>query len=554
MTFDVGGGVYFAGTDLGNSIFHHNVFHDIMGELSTGFYLDNMCSNVVYHHNISYNTSYTGFTLGPPCAFVLVFNNTCYNKGNAFGFNRENNTCAGVRFYNNIFSEIHPDFEDGGAIVTPNLITTATSHWVNAASNDFRLRSGSAAVNIGTMIPFITDNVSDGRPDAGALELGETIWEYGHNFTTPPNPTYDWFLVSFLNVVENPSFETGLAPWTIVTGTPSIINGNSWNYKDDALAIAGSNALELKPGDKVQQKLSGLMKNTTYMFKFSARLVKDLQIEKYDAKSSSGTQGYYRAEDCMQNLRSGDWFQFNQFDFGTSSRFNRVEIGNCLVPSMSVEVRLDSPTGTLVASIPLESGDRWYATGTSIQSVTGVHNVYLVIKSNMATGYLDRIRFLNTANTEKVTFGVSDFDPAQGPKSENTGGSAWQNGSIMFKTGPASTSATLFIEKSGGELNGYVDQTRVSTESVTSIAPNAESVRNTVLYRIHSKYLHVFGLDRQGNNQISLISLNGRMVKKVTVSEKSECILGLQGVSQGIYFLQVVSRDRNFRERIIITR
>ena len=165
-----------------------------------------------------------------------------------------------------------------------------------------------------------------------------------------------------------------------------------------------------------------------------------------------------------------------------------------------------------------------------------------------------RIRFLNTANTEKVTFGVSDFDPAQGPKSVNVGGSAWQSGSISFKTGAASTNATLFIEKSGGTLNGYVDQTQITTDTPTSTAITPESMRKTILFRIYLKKLQISGLNRHGHNQIRLITLNGRTVKRAIVSGTSEYVMSLCGISSGVYFLEVVSHGCNIRERIIISR
>jgi hypothetical protein len=44
---------------------------------------------------------------------------------------------------------------------------------------DFRLKSGSAAVDRGVVLPNITDGFSGQAPDLGALELGQTPPHYG---------------------------------------------------------------------------------------------------------------------------------------------------------------------------------------------------------------------------------------------------------------------------------------------------------------------------------------------------------------------------------------
>jgi hypothetical protein len=44
---------------------------------------------------------------------------------------------------------------------------------------DFRLRSGSSAIDAGTPLPNVTDGFSGRAPDLGALELGSAPPHYG---------------------------------------------------------------------------------------------------------------------------------------------------------------------------------------------------------------------------------------------------------------------------------------------------------------------------------------------------------------------------------------
>ena len=49
----------------------------------------------------------------------------------------------------------------------------------DAAHLDFRLNSGSAAVDRGLDLPTVTDDASGNAPDLGALELGRPVPHYG---------------------------------------------------------------------------------------------------------------------------------------------------------------------------------------------------------------------------------------------------------------------------------------------------------------------------------------------------------------------------------------
>lgn len=463
---DDGGAIYFADTSLGNTIIHHNVVHDISNALYYGIYFDSNSSDVVVHHNLTYNIGLYPGIVNIPNNFVLWFNNTHYSTGSIHGYYPPGSaiTSTGSKFFNNIISSLDTTLTTGAspAEASNNYLTSSSSNFVNAAAGDFRLVGGSGAVDYGREIAGITDGFGGAAPDAGALELGEAMWEYGHNFAIPPNPVYAWEPAPYSNRVVNPSFENALSGWAVSAGSPALYAGNAWNYQSDGLATFGSYALELSPGDEVTQTINGLLPNTTYEITTQARLVKDLQLENYDGSLGSFTTGFHREENYISDVNTGEWVRFDDVDFGSgSSLYNRIEIGTTQNDSLNIALRLDSPTGQLIGTlnVPTQT-DPWFMTQENITSVTGTHDLYVVFLGNGGTnGKFDRIRLLDTNVSESVTFGVRDYDSLGSESSISIGDAYWSSVSdgLTFTTGPNASSATIFIGKNGGSINGYVD-------------------------------------------------------------------------------------------------
>lgn len=477
MTADVGA-IYLLNNTLGNSVIHHNVFHSITGKLSTGVYLDNNASDVTVHHNISYNISAFGGKVNLPNSFVLWYNNTHYNSGrvDAWGPSTSRDASEGSRFYNNIVSTLDGDLTNSSApaAASNNVFTTSGSTFVNAAAGDFRLRSGSPAIDAGRQIDRITDGFLGAAPDAGAVEFGQPMWEFGHNFATPPQPVYEWAPTPYSNQIANPSFDAGLASWTSTAGTPARHFGNAWNYRADALAIYGDGSVELKPGDRIEQRIEGLTPNTEYTFAGFARSVRDLQLENHNGSSGSFTTGSHRGETYLGGVNNGEWLRFNNVDFGpTSPLFDRIEIGTQQNSSLDVELRLGDPNGILIGTLNVPSrGEPWFMTRTNVLGVVGRHDLYVVFKGDGGSiGKFDRLRLVATNTAERVTLGATGFDGQDASATAEIGGAYFADASqgLTFTTGPNATSATLYIEKQGGALNGYVDAVSFTGESFTSV-------------------------------------------------------------------------------------
>jgi hypothetical protein len=483
---DDGGALYFGNNSLGNMVIHHNVVHDNSNAEAWGIYFDNLSSDVAVHHNITYNVTRGGLA-NLSNSFILWFNNTHYGDSlgvTAFRNSNSPDIAAGSRFYNNILANLDSELTGAGdpAIASNNFFNIASSNFVNAAGRDFRLVASSGAVDFGLEIAGVTDGFAGLAPDAGALELGESMWAFGHDFANPPNPVYEWAPVPFSNQLNNPGFEAGLNKWTITAGSPSAHVGNAWNYRNDGLALFGNYTLELSPGDRVEQTISGLAPNTVYEVSAQARLAHDLQLENYDAASGSFTTGSHREETYIGGIDSSEWVRFDDVEFGIGSAlYNRIEIGTTQNSSLNVAIRLDDPvSGQLLGTLNVPSrGEPWFMTRSNIASATGVHDLYVVfLGGGGSNGKFDRIRLLDTNTAERVTFGVTDYDSLNSETSIEIGGAYWKSSaeSISFVTGADATSATIFIEKNGGDFNGYVDFVALTGETYQPAPPTTLSL------------------------------------------------------------------------------
>lgn len=471
--FDADGG----GGDSSYSIFHHNVFRDNFNArgIFQAFYGRN--NNAVIHHNLFHdfgNGSRTNLSVGGN-EFQQAYHNTVITDLNSAPMgNLQARDSIGTRYNNNI--QISTAEVDALGIDVRGNYNYSQSDFNDFGGDDYTLADGSGAIDIGVVLPGINDGFTGAAPDAGAFEKGQDAWVAGHDFTTPPNPSYNWVALPGTNLYDNVQFSQGIADWTTVFGTPTSLDRNSWNLASSGAALTGTfrtHSVEFDPGAAISRTFTGLTPNTTYTIGTAVRLANRL-VDGNQFNASSGTveSGTHRGEGYVTGLSGSDWVRYDDVDFGDLGQYDRLDVLQILDPDnfagsfegAQIEVRLDSPTGTPFAVFSdLSNGvepDRWRADRAAFADTQGLHDVYVsVTGANAANLAIGAFRLLKDSVPADDLLTINVSSNGAGTTTARLGAEDWLNGyqDVVFKTGPFTTQAEVEFRNSG-RLNAYLDR------------------------------------------------------------------------------------------------
>lgn len=489
------GGLIYTNSDLQNTEIHHNIVGDNVGHKGAGIYPDNHSINLLVHHNVVYGISDANHT-NTPANFELWYNNTFYDSADfrTFGVvNRFLYDMYGNKHFNNIYYKGLTSVPDtlmlyetkqSDNILQGNLLDVDPL-FVNAETDDYDLSSNSPAIDIGLVIPGITDGYTGAAPDAGAYEYGVPKWTAGHDFANPPNPIFQLSTnVPYANKVVNGGFEQGdFTSWT-TTGTPDVVSDTVWDYNNATFARNNTKGARLASGESLTQTVNGLIPNTTYVLSAWARINGvEIQAENYNEASlaNNNTVTKYRGADSLGYMQNNDFLRFDNFDFGTTAKYNKISAGiNNTGANGTIEVRLDSVTGTLISTIHLSAKytSIWKFNEADLSSTTGTHHVYMVFKGTGNIALIDKFRFFNTTMTDDVNIGVKEFGAgATGDKtitytSKDYGSN---ESTITFTTGSGVTSAKIYMDKPDGDWWAYIDDVGI-VEQMSDFSDNFDLV------------------------------------------------------------------------------
>lgn len=191
---------------------HHNGRISINSNLDHGFYLcgdDEVLINNIVSYNASYGLHVAGYstvsnlkiynnivafngrsggTLWQPVSNVEIKNNIFY-KNARYGFETFESSGTGVVFENNIFfgNVVNSPkvfvYPAGSITVTETGSLTGNPLFMNE-TNDYRLQTGSPAIDAGVLLPLVTtDYFGMSRPLGAAFDIG--IHEFGTPVVTP---------------------------------------------------------------------------------------------------------------------------------------------------------------------------------------------------------------------------------------------------------------------------------------------------------------------------------------------------------------------------------
>ncbi|MFY0625411.1 MAG: right-handed parallel beta-helix repeat-containing protein [Reichenbachiella sp.] len=175
------GTFYTVGAQLGTEL-HHNWFHDIASsgdkKKAAGIYLDNDAKGFSVHHNVVWNTEWTGVQINWNGEDLNIFNNTFWNnKDGVMGaWHKDGTHFTNVKVWNNLSNsnQWEPQSDkQNNAVLTE-------SPFIDLENHDFRISEGSnTIIDKGKVIEGITDGFIGSAPDIGAYEVGGVPWTAG---------------------------------------------------------------------------------------------------------------------------------------------------------------------------------------------------------------------------------------------------------------------------------------------------------------------------------------------------------------------------------------
>lgn len=186
------GVIYSWNTDGLGAAIGYNLVHDNWAELNRdlnfyggyGIFLDEDTRNYTTYRNVTWNTTADGiFVFGSdpaqyPNSSRRFYNNTVDGTIGAHAKSSPSQTLTGVEFRNNYAAAFGVyDFSEPGLALQNNRIEELVV--VDRTGRDYRLRSGSPAIDAGANLPGYTDGYAGSAPDVGALESGQVAFVAG---------------------------------------------------------------------------------------------------------------------------------------------------------------------------------------------------------------------------------------------------------------------------------------------------------------------------------------------------------------------------------------
>ncbi|MFF5522647.1 carbohydrate binding domain-containing protein [Streptomyces coeruleorubidus] len=408
-------------------------------------------NNSIYVNKSGLNTPILYSRRGGSVTGTLSFrNNAVFNYGTGGYFT----TSAGSVYSNNLFYGNHPSSEpaDSAKVVTdpmfrnPGNENTSSSY---TGADAYQVHPSSPVIRAGTVIS------GNGGKDA-----------FGNTVSATAAPNIGAYNGTGGNLLSNAGFETGaLSPWTQASGSTSSVTGTAARTGSYALTTAAS-------GSGVNQVLTGLSPNTTYLLTGWGKVANAGQTLAIGVKNFGGTETY-------TTIATTSYTQAAVlFTTGSSSTTATVYCwknaggtgaGHC--DDLAVEA-LPSATNT-VTNPGFETGalTPWaQSTGTasSVVASNSRSGTYALQTGASGSGAIQTVSGLSSSGTyllagwakaatagEEVAVGVKSFGGTETYLKTSTTSYAQQP--IFFTTGATTTSASPYCYKNTGSSAGYCD-------------------------------------------------------------------------------------------------
>jgi hypothetical protein len=253
---------------------------------------------------------------------------------------------------------------------------------VSGSSSQIEAESYSSQSGIGT------ENCGEGGLDVCNIENGDYIVFNNFNFSS--NPT--GFQARVASNTSGGNIEIRLdGPTGTLVGTCTVAGTGGWQtYTTRTCTVSGATGthnlyLKFTGG-------GGYLFNVNW-FNFTTSQTLQIQAESYNSQSGISTETCSEGGLNVGYIENGDYAVYNGINFGAGVTSFQARVASG-ASGGNIEIRLDSPTGTLVGTCSVVGTGGWqtWATRTcSLSGATGTHNVYL--KFTGGGGYLFNVNW-----------------------------------------------------------------------------------------------------------------------------------------------------------------
>ncbi|GAA1884391.1 ThuA domain-containing protein [Asanoa iriomotensis] len=271
------------------------------------------------------------------------------------------------------------DFESNGSTdstaANPSKTYTANGNYVaklTVTDNTGRSSFANVPITVGNNAPVVTVT---GPPNGGMLDFGQNV-AYSVSVTDAQDGTINCQQVFTNPALGHDDHEHGTTDLPGCSGTVS--TGNLGGHPDGANLFYVLNARYQDNGNGSVARLTGYAK--------AILQPKHKQAEYYTAQSGtrivaqSGAESGGRIGDVSNN----DWIMFDPMSLqGITTVSYRI---SSPTGGGSIELRADSPTGTLLATNPVAATGGWdtyvQQAAVNVAALSGTHKLYMVFKSS----------------------------------------------------------------------------------------------------------------------------------------------------------------------------
>ncbi|HEX2926443.1 MAG TPA: carbohydrate-binding protein [Ruminiclostridium sp.] len=135
-----------------------------------------------------------------------------------------------------------------------------------------------------------------------------------------------------------------------------------------------------------------------------------LEAESYDDQSGTQNGSCSEGGESLGYIENGDYAVYKNVDFGNGAESFQARVSSA-TNGGNIEIRLDSPTGTLAGTCPVTgTGDwqNWTDVKCNVSGLTGKHDVYLKFTGD--SGYLFNVNWFTFTAGSVVTGKLGDIN------------------------------------------------------------------------------------------------------------------------------------------------